>query len=448
MEGDVEYERSRRLSLWDPSVEVQGVGESTLESTLPDLDLDDLDLADFDWADPSFPYSLSSLGPQSSSCPKAPWHADADMSDSASTASRVFSSNRTVSTGLDMPSLMDESEQFLHKDRVERGEPEHGAPPWLPNTDKHFQPTRSPENNRFLQMVVRHVARMFLRDPELLTLYKQATLHVDEETFKRNNERLLRRLYADLRSRVTKSRRMRMLVLELLRHHGTRVQISRKVHHAVMDLHFNLGARTAYLDPRSNKWEFRDGLRHADVWDEMTSWPQRKFRLDMMSNTWSFRPPAQDGDPPNATNSLPDIPDDPGDVPSDSDDEGDFPHLLQGEYSFEAAARFMTTGRPFQLYKERLREYLHPVPKPEDAPGETATKVFKSAHEDVHADDEESDESMDVGAIEPSLVGDELEPIPETQSEDRGHQSEGAPPQGETEASAQGPVVEQLDQGK
>lgn len=308
---------------------------------------------------------------------------------------------------MDMPSFMDEDEQALYKDRMERAEPEHGGTPWDPKADKQFRPTRSPENNRFFQKFVRYVVGMFMGDPELRELYKQATLQIDEATFKRNNERLLRRLYADLRPRARKSRRTRFL--ELLTHHDTRVEVSRKVYHATMKLHLKHGVKVAYLDLGTKMWEFSTEIPRDSPHSDIKSRPRRHFRLDRTSNTWSFWPPAQDGDAQIASTSLPEIQDDPGDIPGDPDNEKHFEHLLNGEYRFEAAARFITTGHPFQLYKDRFRDYLHPVSKPGYASDDTAATV------------------------------------PGTQSEGRGHRSEGTRPQGGTEASAQGPL---MDPGK
>ncbi|ENH75855.1 Nephrocystin-3 [Fusarium oxysporum f. sp. cubense race 1] len=197
------------------------------------------------------------------------------------------------------------------------------------------------ESADFRHAAVTYIVSMFLGDPELLTLYKQANQSVGEVKFVRNHRRLLKKYFLELRTeRQTASQRS---AVEFLRFRSNRTQISQGI--------CNL------IAPSKNPVQER-----LDTIIE-----QQKDSLVMLDRFLGERN-ALERPTPSETITETSALDDADPISEESDDEDDSIHELNSYqptedsllFNLKSTAELFTTGRPFRVYQYHLRRFLNP----------------------------------------------------------------------------------------
>jgi len=167
-------------------------------------------------------------------------------------------------------------------------------------------------------------------DDELSEIYQEALERVGRDRFLRNNCKLLQRLSKDLKtSPLLPSEHMAIRFLG--GHRGSQL-ICTAICHDLAGVEIG-HQRQLQLDPNEDKKTMLN--RFLDNMDSA----EQSGVFDMMQV-------------------LPKYEDD-GDAVG-SDDEGDKDFEEHGIETLEATVKFLVSGPPFQVYKQRLREWLHP----------------------------------------------------------------------------------------
>lgn len=181
------------------------------------------------------------------------------------------------------------------------------------------------------------IARALLDDRELSRTYLEAIGRVGQGRFLRNNRRLLRWLSKDLKTSQTLPSE-HMAIRFLGRYRGSALVCAAICHDLV-------GAKIDHqeqsqLEPNEDK-----KLMLNRFLDQMDSTEQSGFLEPSQDRDYQDAPPSDDDD---------------SDITS-SDDENDGDHFEGKETEkLEATVNFLVSGQPFQLYKRRLHEWLHP----------------------------------------------------------------------------------------
>ncbi|KAI8666162.1 hypothetical protein NCS57_00840200 [Fusarium keratoplasticum] len=205
----------------------------------------------------------------------------------------------------------------------------------------------------FRHAAVTYVVSMLTRNPELLTLYKEATQSMGEAKFVRNHRRLLKEYFLELRADgQTPSQRA---AIEFLRFRHNRTQIS----HGICNLTM----------PSNNAVQEQVSAMLKQEKDNL-------IILDrFLGERNSVEPPA----PSETVGKLPhrkpgtqhlalEDADNASEGSDDSDDDGGIDDQYRYQFeegsllsNLEATADFFTTGRPFRVYQDHLREFLNPT---------------------------------------------------------------------------------------
>lgn len=199
----------------------------------------------------------------------------------------------------------------------------------------------------YQQAAVSYIVTMFTSDPELLALYQEATQSMDEARFVRNHRRLLKKFCLDLR--YERHSPSQALAVRFLRARSKRIHISSGIHSLVMPSDNTVREKISVI------------LK------------QRKDNLFLLDRLLDERDSAAQPAPPNTVEEISDGKlgtDSEESEDSDNDDDersSDEPEAeIQEDYALsklEATAEFLTSGRPFSVYKENLRGFLRPAPK-------------------------------------------------------------------------------------
>ncbi|KAF5669923.1 Nephrocystin-3 [Fusarium denticulatum] len=197
------------------------------------------------------------------------------------------------------------------------------------------------ESADFRHAAVTYIVSMFMGDPELLTLYKQANQSMREAKFVRNHRRLLKKYFLELRAeRQTASQRS---AVEFLRFRSNRTQISQGICNLIAP----------------SKTPVQERLD--------TIIEQEKDSLVMLDRFLGERN-ALEQPTPSETITETSALDDTDRISEESDDDDDSIHDRNSYQSTEdsllsnlkSTAELFTTGRPFRVYQHHLRRFLNP----------------------------------------------------------------------------------------
>ena len=238
----------------------------------------------------------------------------------------------------------------------------------------------------YRQAAVNYIVKMFTGDWELLALYQEATQSMDEAKFVRNHQRLLKKFFLDLRSEGHSP--SQTLAVGFLRARSKRIHISSGIRNLVM--------------PSDNTVREKINIMLK----------QEKDNLFLLNRLLDERDSAAQPTPTNTAEEISDckpgiqLPvsdnaDTASEESEDSDDDddrsSDEPEAeIQEDNALsklEATAEFLTSGRPFSLYKENLRGFLYPAPKAANMQENLQLDVAQTSSEQSFSNHSESERS-------------------------------------------------------
>jgi tetratricopeptide (TPR) repeat protein len=249
----------------------------------------------------------------------------------------------------------------------------------------------------------------FTNDGELRTLYQKAMQGLEEARFIRNNRRLLKLYFLDLNSEgQTPSDK---LATKFLRPRSERIRISNKI--------------CRFLMPSENSVRDRidDKLRIERVGLYLAN---QRLVLENSATAVANQLVDQEGmDNTDATSETSEGSNDSANTENEESIDETSTELVHAE--LEAAAKFLTSGWPFRLYKERLRSFLYQQCRPKevltqrieqleltDAQGIMRTKGFlQSQFVEPEADFEDQPDQNEPNADEKELDVGNQEELPD-----------------------------------
>jgi hypothetical protein len=206
----------------------------------------------------------------------------------------------------------------------------------------------------YQQAAVNYIVKMFTGDQELFGLYQEATQLMNEAKFVRNHQRLLKTLFLDLRSEGHSP--SQSLAVGFLRSRSTRIHISSAIRSLIIPSDYTIREKiNIMLEQEKDSLFLLDRLLDER---DCTVQPTPKNTAD---ETFGGKPTIKVPVSDNSDTAR----EDSGESDEDNDirsDESETEIQKDNPLSkLEAAAEFLTTGRPFGLYKENLRGFLHPL---------------------------------------------------------------------------------------
>jgi hypothetical protein len=188
----------------------------------------------------------------------------------------------------------------------------------------------------------------FTDDEELRNLYQEAIQQLSEERFIRNNRRLLKQYFLDLNGE--KKTPPQRLAVRFLRSRTERTRISNKICRFFSPSEVTLPDQ---MDVQLKEERLKSYLANQRLIQEGTAIGASTTATDFIPNTMEENDTTSEIS--ESSNEFPDTEDEEG---SEETSSG----LVHGE--LEAAARFLTSGCPFNSYKERLRNFLRQKSRP------------------------------------------------------------------------------------
>ncbi|OCL03965.1 hypothetical protein AOQ84DRAFT_226702 [Glonium stellatum] len=193
-----------------------------------------------------------------------------------------------------------------------------------------------------------YLVEKFTDDDELRTLYQEAMQGLDEARFIRNNRRSLKLYFIDLNSEgQTPSDK---LATKFLRPRSERIRISNKI--------------CRFLMPSENSVRDRidDKLRIAKVGLYLAN--QRLVLENSATNVVNQLVDQEGMDNTDATSEASEDSNNSANTENEESINEISTELVHAE--LEAAAKFLTSGWPFRLYKERFRNFLYQQRRPKE----------------------------------------------------------------------------------
>jgi hypothetical protein len=202
---------------------------------------------------------------------------------------------------------------------------------------------------------VNYIVKMFTGDQELLDLYHEATQLMDEAKFVKNHQRLLKTFFLDLRSEGHSP--SQTLAVGFLRSRSKRIHISSAIRSLIVPFDDTVREKINIMLEQE-----KDSL----------------FLLDrLLDDRDSAAQPAPENTTDESSDGKPGVRVSVSNNSEDSEDSDDGDHMISDESEpeiqednalskLEATAEFLTSGRPFTLYKENLRGFLHPTAEVDD----------------------------------------------------------------------------------
>jgi hypothetical protein len=199
-------------------------------------------------------------------------------------------------------------------------------------------------------------------DEELLALYQEATLRLDEVRFVRNHTRLLKIYFLDFHSEEQAP--SEKLAIRALRSRGERVRISRKIRQVLM--------------PTDSTVREKINISLSQKVDTLFLLNRHLDQQDSIAHSPAVQPP--DADNSDAISVVSESSSD-----DSNNDNEDLDKAASGDLTLpklESVVAFLTTGPPFKSYKENLRNFL--LPKSDPA---TLQKNAEKVKDDGSTDD-------------------------------------------------------------
>ncbi|KAK0652541.1 hypothetical protein B0T16DRAFT_490373 [Cercophora newfieldiana] len=175
---------------------------------------------------------------------------------------------------------------------------------------------------------VEYLAKEFTEDKELLSLYQDAVNKTTNSRFIRNHRRLLKRYFLDLADAAKTSQQK--LAIRFLRRRGERTSISAAVWHFVQPSEATLKEKLSMMLENE-----KDNL----------------FLLDRLLSGHKGVSELGHGEDSEIDWAS-----------SDGDDTDDDESFFRGLSNVTSATAFLTTGHPYEAYKEHLRNFLQQNP--------------------------------------------------------------------------------------
>jgi hypothetical protein len=177
-----------------------------------------------------------------------------------------------------------------------------------------------------------YIAKEFIKDSDLLALYQESNQVLDATRFLRNHRRLLKMLYLDLRSEANGP--SQTLAIRFLRARSARRLISLRIRGFVTPSDDTLREKINVV-----LMQDKENLFQLDRWmAEQDSAAQQAHAEEYLSGNSHMET---------------------GSEASEDNDEYEADNSTLSK--LKATAEFLTTGRPFDVYKERVRTFLHPT---------------------------------------------------------------------------------------
>lgn len=196
----------------------------------------------------------------------------------------------------------------------------------------------------YRQAAVDYIVTEFTSDPELFALYRDGSQRMGEAKFVRNHRRLLKTLFLDLRSEGHIP--SQKLAVEFLRSRRKRDLISKRIRNLVTPSDSTVREKIELMQQEKDKYLL---LNRFLVERDFTVRPAPTDTAHKISDIASEGIEDSDDDDYN------------------SNDESEAGMQEDNALSkLKATAEFLTSGRPFSLYKENLHAFLIPASKVAD----------------------------------------------------------------------------------
>jgi len=216
----------------------------------------------------------------------------------------------------------------------------------------------------YRQAAVNYIVKMFTSDVELLALYQEATERISGVKFVKSHERLLKKFFLDLGSE--RHSPSQALAVGFLRARSKRTQISSGIRNLVMPSDNTIREKISVLLKQDKDHLFLVN-RFLDESDFRAQPTPTNTAAEVSDGNLGIELPVSSHADTTSKES-----DDSDEDEEDDDRSDDGPEAeIGGDNALsklEATGEFLTSGRPFSLYKENLRRFLHPAPTSPEQP--------------------------------------------------------------------------------